>query len=194
MTLDQARQAWKNGQPSDSDLAARVAAMRTRTSTFESNLLRRDWTETAAVVFVVIAFLPGALSLPTVMARAGAWLIIVHALVIAAVLWISRNNQPDLSTDRPPVDYLAARRRSVERQIRLLATVPWWYVAPSFVGQLLVAFGLRRTLLEATPFVAICTIVCGVIVWLNLRAAWYHLPQLRDAIQATINDLQQDTP
>lgn len=194
MTFDQARQAWKNGQPSDSDLAARVAAMRTQTSTFESNLLRRDWVETAAVVFVVIAFLPGAMSLPTVMARAGAWLIIVHALVIAAVLWISRKTQSDLSTDRPPVDYLDARRRSVERQIRLLATVPWWYVAPSFVGQLLVAFGLRGTLLEAAPFVAICTIVCGVIVWLNLRAAWCQLPQLRDAIQATINDLQQDTP
>lgn len=194
MTLDQARQAWKNGQPSDAELSARVEAMRTRTATFEANLLRRDWTETAAVVFVVIAFLPGALSMPTVMARAGAWLIIVHALVIAAVLWISRKNQPDLATDRPLVEYLGARRRSVERQIRLLAAVPWWYVAPSFIGQLLIGFGLSPSLLGATPVVAICTLVCGGIVWLNLRAAWYQLPQLRDEIQATINDLQQGCP
>jgi hypothetical protein len=192
MTLDQARHAWKSGQPNSDTLSERVAALRSRTATFESALLRRDWTETFAAVFVMIAFLPGTLSFPSLLARAGGALIILHAMFIVVVLWWTRKTQPDVSPTRPPAEYLTFRRQSVERQIRLLSAVPWWYVAPSFVGQLMIGTGLTSSLLEASPVLVICTLVCAGVVWLNLRAAWYQLPLLRDSIQTMIDDLQRD--
>lgn len=193
MTFDQARRAWKNSQPSSEELAQRVLEIRALSSTFESNLLRRDWTETIAAAVVIIAFLPGVISFPTRMAKFGGGLIMVHAALIALILWLMRKRQPDLSADRPTVEYLTARRQSVERQTRLLAMAPWWYVAPSLVGQILVVCGLSESVLVAIPGIAICCGVCVIVAWINVRAAWYQLPLLRDSIQVTLNDLLQES-
>lgn len=191
MNLDDAKQAWHKGDaPTDEQLAARVATIRARADTFESNLWRRDWTESAAAVFVMVAFLPLLFGFKEPLARAGALVIIAHAAGIMMVLWMVRRVQLEPPADAPLIAHLRARRENVLRQIRLLGAAPWWYVAPSLVGQLLVCAGLSKTWLESLIPGSICLAVCIAVGWINVRASRTGLVTLRDELSSAIADLE----
>ena len=190
MNIDRAIAAWRREPLSDKDLSTHLEEVQKWTATFEAGLLRRDWTETFAAVFVSLAFLPGLISFPTRLAKAGALLIIVHALGIIVVLWTFRKAHPEPPRDVPLLEFLAARRESVRRQIGLLTATPWWYVAPSFAGQALVVTGLSDSLAMALVGTLICGSVCGAVVWVNLRTARVQMPALLGEIDTAIRELQ----
>jgi hypothetical protein len=191
MNLDDAKQAWHAGTgPTDEELAARLVTVRTRADTFESNLKRRDWTESGAALFVMVAFLPMLFGFKQPLVRAGALVIIAHAAGIVMVLWMVRRTHIDPPADAPLIEHLRSRHTNVLRQMRLLGAAPWWYVAPSLVGQLMVCAGLSESWLAALIPGSICLAVCVAVGWINVRASRTGLVPLRDELWSAIMDLE----
>lgn len=175
---------WQKGEDM-SDLRERMAGLRRAAAA-------RDLREAVAAFAVAGIFTGVAFAASQALARAGAAVVVVSALFI--VVWMrvagGRNREPE--SDLPVVEFFRRELRFLDRQIRLLRSVFWWYIAPNLIGVELffLGSGLRGAwwLLLALPI----AIAAGVY-WLNRLAARAHLQPLRDDIARLLRDLEPNS-
>jgi len=168
MNLDDLREPWqrRNREFTGATLKELAKAVATRAATFERDIRRRDWIETAAAVFVIGVF--GSCVFQStfpLIARLGMALIILGTLEIVIVLhWTRRRGGPP-GADLPLADYFSGQLVRVERQIWLLRYVNWWYSSPPLIGACIFFFG--GLFAEPLPWqisVPVFAALCGLVL------------------------------
>ncbi len=83
-----------------------------------------------------------------------------------------------------------SRLKWLDRQIRMLRTVVWWYVSPFCLGALLLAWGLTGGSGLVFAFHVFWAIAIGTgIVYLNLWTVRRYLQPIRDDLSRLIEAL-----
>ncbi len=193
---DDLKASWKQRQSELADsgrideLASRVFS---RTSWFERVILRRDWIETAAAIFVIVMFAGMFFRQESWLARVGAITVILGAIEILVVLHWTRRRGGRPQHDLPLAEFCAAEIARVDRQIWLLRHVNWWYSGPILLGCCLLTFG-RSISWVAIVINLMCYLAVGWFVyWLNQRAVRTQLIPLREELATTCETLVDDS-
>lgn len=205
MNLDDLKEPWRrrNRDLAEASLDELAAGVVTRAATFERNIWRRDWIETAAAAFVVGVFAFFALrSVYPPMARVGMVMIILGALEVVLVLHWTRRHGGQPSADLSLTEFCRQQLARVERQIRLLRCVNWWYTSPPLVGACVFFAGLL--LVEPLPWqisLPILAVLCGLVLligwWvyrINQRAVVRELLPLHKELSALYASLADSNP
>jgi hypothetical protein len=93
------------------------------------------------------------------------------------------------------LEFSRGRLAWIDRQIRLLRTVAWWYVAPLGVGSLLFTWGMSGGAWHIFGVQAVITVaVAAGIVSVNRWAVQKSLQPVRDDLARLIEALEPDDP
>ncbi len=151
----------------------------------ELTVYRRDLREIVAALLAIgmfAAFWPIYRSSPV--AIAGVAIIMLGGLVIIYVL-LRAQKPSSLPFDVSVVEYCRGRLAWLERQIRLMQTVAWWYMAPMAGGSLLFEWGLAGRSAPAFGVAALVTLAVSIIIiYLNKYAVRQSLQPVRDELRA----------
>lgn len=172
MTLDEYREIWQDQEPRE-DLRPFeeevLSEVKERSREYDRKLFWRDLREIgvavlAAAFFGYVAFAAGA-----PLMRIGAAVVVAAAAFVVWKLRRARRNGDAELASRPVAERLRARIDQVERQIRLLESVLWWYLAPLGIGVALMMISDGWGLWTAGELLLL-VIVYGYIWHLNQRA------------------------
>ncbi|HEY2841105.1 MAG TPA: hypothetical protein VGJ26_18260 [Pirellulales bacterium] len=194
MTFEEIRKQWQSevARPAATvDPQQLLADAQRRVGSLERGVFWRDVREIMAAVFVVCAF--GAawpLYRSSLVATLGVAVIVFSAPVIIYIL-LAANRRQSGEFATSVLDFSRQRLVWLDRQIRLLQTIFWWYVAPLSLGCMLVGWGL-------TPgrwwmfwqLAALCLGVAVLTVWLNRRAVRNELLPARRELVELIESLE----
>jgi hypothetical protein len=196
MNLDDMREGWRqhHGKWADQHFDALAADVVARAGRFENQIMRRDWMETAAALFVILFFGVALSSMGmTRLMVAGVALILFGAVEIVVVLFWARLRDLPPQPDSSLAEFSQAELVRLDRQIYLLRNVTWWYTGPLLAGVALFLFGVLWSLPAMPPvtwfsFLAAfgaCLLAGGFIVYrINRRAVVTELLPLREQIIA----------
>ncbi|MGW9686454.1 hypothetical protein [Flagellimonas sp. 2504JD1-5] len=159
-----------------------------RLDSFDSGVKRRDFIEISAAVLMIPFFLYQAYRLPNVLAKVGAfWIVIYCGFVIYKLLKVKKEKPNEASSY---LEYLRQSKNYLEKQKKLLENVLYWYILPGLMGCVVMMAGILDLLNK--PFQEIIKIkkvwislslftAIGVFTyWLNKRAVKKELfPRLK---------------
>jgi hypothetical protein len=194
MSLEDLKREWREEMdrsiPAD-QLDLLVRGIQERCRGMERIVHGRDLREIVACLVIVAAFAAmWPLYHSSAVALVGVCLIIASAALIIFVLLSARRPAP-LRFDASVLECSRNRLAWLDRQIRLLQSVFWWYVAPLFSGVLLLGWGIYGG--SPIPFCLHAAIVLGVgtgIVLLNRWAVRVSLQPVRDDLMRLIETLE----
>ena len=179
-----------------------IEQVRRRMRTFQRKIFWRDALETAAAILVAVVF-GSAARYGGVLMQVGAAVVIAAAAVIVIILHtVRRRGVPQV--DANVKQRLQGELNAVERQIKLLRNVLYWYVGPLFVGGLMFGIGLTRSVqapagvdpalllaLGAISQVVILVVVGAAICRLNRVAVRKQLEPLRRELVHSLESLSE---
>jgi hypothetical protein len=147
MNLDELKTGWRDAHDrlaSDSALTV-PEAIRATARRFETSIARRDIVETVCAI-AVIAFFGWALwgGLPAGMFGISILLMMVSVAWAAGVLLWSRRRDKRPDRGVPVAAFATAELARIDRQIRLLRRVTWWYSLPVLGSAGLFLWSLAR--------------------------------------------------
>jgi hypothetical protein len=174
--------AWRKEEGVE-DLRAKMAKLRRAAA-------NRDLRETIAAVFVAVVFGWVALSVDRPLARAGA--VIIAAGAVFIIIWMraigGRNIEPD--ADLPVREFAARELRYLDRQLALLRSTGWWYVAPNLIGIELFFLGSGRSDAFTAVSMVGAFLLGATVYWLNQMAAREAILPLRNEVAALVRELE----
>jgi hypothetical protein len=151
--------------PRDPDRQARV--LLTQVWRFDQKVFWRNFGEYAAGLVVMVVF--GGLLILGMERRTAAIGLVCVGFVMVYLWWKHRRLGP-LDPTADIATYRAALLRRYDDQIRLLRTMPFWYLAPLFAPMLSVAASAwPRSRGTALALVTVVVAVYVFIGWLNVR-------------------------
>ncbi|RJY08876.1 hypothetical protein [Aurantiacibacter aquimixticola] len=153
-----ARHSWQDSAPAPT--LPSLDTLRARSDAFRRKIVRRNWIEYAAGIFVIVMFTAMALLIPVTALRVGAAMVVAGTLVL---LWqLHRRASPLTSAEHGgALSLLEYERRELIRQRDALDSVFTWYLLPLLPGMLVVM---------ATP-------------WLSMPVAEWQLPPVGVAMR-----------
>lgn len=170
--------------PSEDRLTEIAAVVREQSDQLRSVLDTRDRTEFVACVFVAVAFTAGATFFSNAITWTGAVILIVGCAEIAVTLLIARRPADPKFMSLSLDEFLGHEIMMIERQIGLLRSVMWWYIAPIYVGAVVFVGGLTPWILFAVVFAAGYFFICFRIWQANQTARQENLEPLRERLEA----------
>lgn len=185
MSFDDLRQLWRNeiNRPVSADEQTQLMrAVQQRCKDLERKVWIRDLLEIIAAIALIAGFVVmWSRFSRTWPSRIGAVGMCVWALGVIAVLIRSRHAKP-LAIVVPASEFVRRKLEWCENQQQLLTSVQWWYVLPSLVSGLLIAWGSVRHGKEVNTslFTLVVVAVAIWIVRLNHRAAAARFQPLKD--------------
>jgi hypothetical protein len=153
-----------------------MQALSLKATEFQKTIRRRNLAEYVAGILVTPMFVYVAVQPGPLLTRIGAVLVVAGLGVMLAHIHLRGH----ASTEQPPVDgpterLVAWHRSELERQRRLLLSVPVWYVGPILPGVALFIGGFALEKPEAWPVTlfALClsSAIVGGVLWANRAAA-----------------------
>lgn len=194
MTFDELPQEWSHREqsvlPVDVPRDDAIAQICRKVEKLNGVLDRRDLAETGAAVFVAIAFSGMTFTMKPLISRLGAGLVVLSALYIIYKLWRARTVVPRAAMDAPLKDFCAQEIDRIERQVGLLKSVLWWYIAPIIVGANLVMVGVAQLGWFSVVYLILSSLFGWFVYWLNQRAVDKSLVPPRDELRALLVDLE----
>jgi hypothetical protein len=195
---DDLEQLWKT-QPVDP--AVKGEEMRkiilTKTEKFDRTIRRRNIRETVAAAMVAIFFTYIAWGQRNGIDRAGSIILVASSLWIIYYMWRRGAEPPDPNPDQTLEGYQRALVRKYDHQIRLLRNVKFWYLAPMYVGLLIVSAGLLKERVEkgspiglAVLYPLVYTLVFAGIWWMNEVYAVRKLERMRAQVTSAIEEAE----
>jgi hypothetical protein len=186
------QQSLREPAPSGAQL---ISAMQNKTSLLRRCLDARDLRELLACAFVIIVF--GCFYFTVYrepLSRVGVWIIMGGMVFIAWKIVHTRRSTPPAPPGATVVESLRAELNSVRTQSRLLGSVLWWYILPSFIGVTVATWGLR-----IDPYSKIfCTVIfIAVNAWiyrLNQRAVSKQLLPVEAQLQSLLHSAETGAP
>ncbi len=197
--LDALKDTWHSQSGISAQRFEQIAStVRAGSDLLQTTIFRRDMLETCASVVVVVAFAPGLLYAKNWVAWSGFALEVIVGITIPFVLGWARKKPPTAVYEKSFRDFVNVEIDHLERQVRLLRMVTWWYLLPMYVGIVLILVGLtepRRMVLFELIFVitylALCTVFFVFVWWLNqsarknnLQPLLLHYVELRDSLDS----------
>jgi hypothetical protein len=194
MSLEDLKREWRSEMDSSissAELNELLDLVQQRCAGTERHVHGRDVREVLAALFVVGAFAamwPIYRSSPV--AVFGVTLIVLGAALIVYVLMSSRTPTA-LSFHASVLEFSRNRLAWLDRQIRLLQTVVWWYVAPLSIGCLLLVWGITGGAWLVFGLQALLVLAVGVgVVLLNQWTVRQYLQPVRDDLVRLIEALE----
>ena len=150
----------------------------------------RDVCEVLAAVILVRAIAAAwPLYRSSLVAILGVALIFAGAALVIYVLMSAKATAP-LPFHASVLECSRNRLVWLDRQIRMLRTVAWWYLGPLFGGSLLLHWGLTGGGIAFGVVVLVLLAVGTGIVLLNQAAARRHLQPVREEVLRLIEALE----
>jgi hypothetical protein len=203
MNLDDYKSNWKkqHNQLSADRFDAATADVVARAAKLETAIRRRDLIEAVGAVFVLVFFGVFLWCVPCpVIMQAGVVIVMLGAVEIVVVMHWTRHRDDEPTNDLPLLDFCTKEIKRVDRQIRLLRNVNWWYSGPILLGCSVAFFGLLHSLPEEFPdwqfyvfLIAFnaCFLAAGFIVFRgNARAVLKQLVPVREELAELVRSLQ----
>ena len=142
VNFEDLQSGWDEIEGFDDSQLADVANLVSETHrSLKSVLDNRDVVELIVAALMVPVFCYFAWSAPNVYVRIGALIIVAGMFVIAGFLLWGRRGiavTPDQLSVR---EFTLHQRTLVRRQIFLLRNIAWWYLAPIYVGLMVMTYG-----------------------------------------------------
>src|SRR5947208_9144935 len=136
MTLDDLDTEWRATNEAAATKEQReqlIAATRHRVNRLWGQIFRRDVKETIAAVFVAIFFGRYIFATNFVVSMSALWLV-YWALQVIYKMYRTRTIRKPASLDAPVQEFCRIELDRLDRQIQLLRSVLWWYIAPCMIG------------------------------------------------------------
>jgi hypothetical protein len=194
MTFEEIRKQWQSevAQPAAvTDPKQLLAGVQRRFGTLERTIFWRDVREFLAGLVGICAFAAfWPIYRTSLVASVGVAIILLSTpMILYKLLAASRSRTTHFTSS--VLDFSRDRLAWLDRQIRLLQTVAWWYVAPLGTGCMLVAWGLTPGRWFAFVQVAALNVGVAVItVWLNHRSVRINLLPARQELLELIESLE----
>ncbi len=172
---DELHDLWLS-QPQSSNTKGNdmLEMVQTKLKKFDRMVAWRNRIECIAAAAVALFFTWRALRAPNAIMKTGCMVVVGGAAWI--VFYMLRHGSTGTTIDPSAnlANYTQALVARYDRQIRLLRSVKYWYLLPMYVGLLILSVGMsvQRAQLGAPAWVdliapALCTVVFGVIWWIN---------------------------
>jgi hypothetical protein len=193
MTFDDLPSAWQqeNEQSlSPEDREATVARVCRSVERIGGTILRRDLVETIAAVFVIFWFGRMVIFIDSLVARIGAGFVVLWALFIIWKLHRTRTIQQPAPLDVPVREFCRIELDRMDRQIKLLRSVLWWYIAPAMLGANVVFVGMAGFGLASLVYGITTLLLAWGIYALNMRAVAKDLGPARKELASLLNQLE----
>jgi hypothetical protein len=159
-----------------------VAASRRRVERFWGRIFRRDMIEAVAAVFVIIYFGRFMTRSDHVIASIGAGILVFLGPFIIWKLHRARTIQQPAPLDAPVREFCRIELDRLDRQIQLLRSVLWWYIAPCMVGVNTFFIGLAGFGIASLVYCVVTLLVAWGINTLNMSAVAKQLLPARDEL------------
>jgi hypothetical protein len=177
---DEWMQLWQTHTAGSPDAERHARVMLTQVWRFDHKIFWRNFREYAAGLILMVIYAGQMISGKE--ARTGAIGFVCVGFVMAYLWWTHRRLVP-LDPTADIATYRAAMLKRYDDQIRLLRTMPYWYLAPLFVPALSVAASTwHRSRGPTLLFVAIVVALYVLIGWLNVRVGVRMLRAAREKI------------
>jgi hypothetical protein len=141
---------------------------------FDRMIAWRNRIECIAAAAVAIFLTWTALHVPNAVMKVGCMVVVGGAAWIVFYMLRYGSTGAAIDPNTSLANYTQALVGRYDRQIRLLKSVKYWYLLPMYVGLLILSVGMsmQRAQLGAPAWLdliapAICTVVFGVIWWIN---------------------------
>jgi hypothetical protein len=119
----------------------------------------------------------------------GGWVGLGSVGFVMAYLWWRHRGLQPLDPLADLAVYRAAMLRRYDDQIRLLGSVPYWYLLPLFVPPIWVAIhAWHRSPRGAAILLAVVAVFYGFVGWLNVKLAVGVLRREREKIEAMFQE------
>jgi hypothetical protein len=176
---------WREHDAAPSaDLVART--LMAQTWQFDQKIFWRNFREYAAGIVLLVVF-AGQIALDRDGDRIGGIIGFMAVAFVMVYLWWRHRGLGPLDPTAPTTLYQAALLARLDDQIRLLRTVPYWYLVPLSLPGLwmtIVRWPVRPGL--AAVSLAIQTIAFVFVGWLNVRVGVQHTRVARDRVAAML--------
>ena len=116
------------------------------------------------------------------------------ALAVAAALWLAVAflRRRDRASGENLAEFCRDERRSLESQIRLMRSLPWWYLAPTLVGTNLFVAATSKSPADPLFFVfPITVLVLGAAWWFSRRTLRRDLLPVRAELDRCLAGLEE---
>jgi hypothetical protein len=152
----------------------------------------RDRREIGAATVGIIAFGAWFWTVPGVVSRIGAAIVVAGSvLIIAKIAWArsgKREQRPYLQMR----EFCVSERDRITAQIRLLQSALWWYLTPNILGANLFVFGFTGFNVVGIGFLAL-SLVLGLILYrLNVRAASERLVPVKNELDLLLAEIEKN--
>lgn len=159
--------------------------MLTQVWRFDRKVLRRNFREYAAGLVMMVIF--AGLVILGHDRRTGSIGFACVGFVMVYLWWRHRRLEP-LDPTADIATYRAALLKRYDDQIRLLSTMPYWYLVPLFVPVLSIAASVwQRSHEMPWVFLVVVAAVYGFIGWLNVRVGVRALRSARAKIESVFS-------
>ena len=194
MTFDDLATAWKeqNDRPlSAADREAMVARVCRRVERLGGAVVRRDLVETIAAAFVIVFFGRYVYAAPAdyVVSKSGAALLVCWGVFIVYKMHRTRTVQRPASPDAPVREFCRIELGRLDRQIRLLRGVLWWYIAPCVIGVNVMFVGMSGFGMASLVYCGATLLLGWGIYLLNLRAVAKDVVPARNELASLLGQL-----
>lgn len=192
MALEKAKQTWQNADESDAPSVSDETLLRLvkkRADAFDRQLRRRNRIEGIAGA-VVFLFFSTMLVDPSWVVRIGAIIVLASTVLISWTLRRARTRPTVSSSARPVADAIRRQRERVDRQIRLLDGVLWWYIAPLATGILMVVVGDEGLSAFTLAYSGVVCAVAAVVYALNKRTVRTRLRPRRNELTRRLEEIE----
>ena len=184
-TSEELTRLWREHEAAPSpDLVAR--RLMAQTWQFDQKIFWRNFREYAAGIVLLVVF-AGQIVLDQDRDRIGGVIGFVAVAFVMVYLWWRHRGLRPLDPAAPTTVYQAALLARLDDQIRLLRTVPYWYLVPLSLPGLwmtIVRWPVRPG--SAAIAFAVQTIAFVFVGWLNVRVGVRHTRAARDRVAAML--------
>ena len=193
MELDSFRAAWQRqhmGVVANLPDKEIMESVQQRLVYFHKMIRRRDRFEIGAAILGAVFFAFLFVVENNALSRIGSGIIVAGSALIVLKLKLAHQDRHHSKAQLNLAEYLEAERERVQAQIRLLRSVPLWYLGPILLGANLFVAGFRSFFPEAFGFLVVSLLLSAFIYWLNLQAVRHQLLPMRCELDSLIGELE----
>ncbi len=198
MQLDDLKNTWRQetqGLDSTPQFRQAMSSLEKEIDTFSRHLKWRDWREYIAAFVCIPVFAYAALfKADNWVVTSGYWLLLLSCIAIPLTLYKAKPKDVDKRMGLR--SFLEHEKVKVKRQINLLSNVLYWYLAPLYIGIMLVTVGKRIYLagfaavdFNLWSYVALVTLICIGIYYMNLKTVNTKYTPMLKRIEQQLSDI-----
>jgi hypothetical protein len=158
--------------------------------------LRRDLREIVIAAAAGGSSVLGAVLVWMVEPWAGVWVFLFGASAVAVAVWlaVALMRRRDRSAGASVAEFCRYERRSLEMQIRLMRSLPWWYLAPILVGSnVFVAATSKSPAITVAAVFPLTVLVVAFAYWVSRRSLRDELLPLRAELDRCLAGLEENS-